>query len=434
MNPPPSGRLLRILGTAFGLAIAVGATVGGGILRTPGEIAAALPNAVLFMLVWVFGGIYTLLGANIFSELGAMMPSAGGPYVFARRAFGDGVGFFVGYADWINWCLGPVVLTLIVGEYLVGLIPQFAGHELLLDFITLGGLATLQFIGVRSGGRTQEITTAIKALALIALVVAAFTLPHQPLSAPVLPVPQGISLLLAFGVAMQGVIFTYDSYFAVVYCGEEIRDPGRTIPRSMFRGVWLIIAIYLLINLAYLAVVPVQRMAGDPFVGATMATAIFGRWGDPIIRLIMIISVLGTINAELMAIPRILLAMSRDGLFPEVATRINRGGTPWVALALSLVVIAAFLLSGSFNAVLALDSLLITVMYGISFISLFALRRREPDAERPFRAYGYPILPALALAVAVGLIVTIAAGDWKSAVIVLAVLLASWPVAKVIRR
>ncbi|HEX5436291.1 MAG TPA: APC family permease [Gemmatimonadaceae bacterium] len=436
---PPTGRaspppLLRVLGTAFGLAIAVGATVGGGILRTPGEIAAALPSAALFMAVWVFGGLVTLLGANIFSELGAMMPHAGGPYVYARRAFGNSIGFFVGYTDWINWCLGPVVLTIIVGEYMGGLIPALAGHAMAVDFVTLGGLAVLQWIGVRSGGRTQEITTLLKALAFAALVVAAFVVPHATLAAPARPVPHGTSLLLAFGVAMQGVIFTYDAYYAVLYCGEEMRDPGREIPRSMLRGVWLVIIIYLLINAAYLAVVPASRIAGDPFVGATMARALFGQRGDTVIRLIMIISVLGAINAELMAIPRILLAMSRDGLFPRQAARVNAGGTPHVALALSLVVIVAFLLSGSFNAVLAFDSLLIIVMYAFSFIAFFALRLREPNAARPYRAWGYPVLPALALAIAVALVVAIAVGDVRSALIVLAVLLASWPASRLARR
>lgn len=412
----------------------MGATIGGGILRTPGEIAAALPSGGLFMAVWVFGAVNTLLGANIFAELGAMMPRAGGPYVFARRAFGDGIGFFVGYADWINWCLGPVVLTLIVGEYVGGLIPALAGHAMAVDFVTLGGLATLQWIGVRSGGRTQEIATALKGTALLGLVVAAFALPHPPLPAPPVAAPEGVALLLAFGVAMQGVIFTYDSYYVVVYCGEEIRDPGREIPRSMFRGVWLIIAIYLLVNAAYLAVVPVGRMAGDPFVGATMARAIFGPRGDTVIRLIMVISVLGTINAELMAVPRILLAMSRDGLFPRHATRVNAGGTPHVALGLSLLVIAGFLLSGSFTAVLALDALLIIVMYAASFVALFVLRRREPDAPRPYRARGYPVIPGLALVAAVGLVIAMAVGDPQSALVVLALLAASWPASRLVRR
>jgi APA family basic amino acid/polyamine antiporter len=433
LTAEPRG-LHRVLGMAFGLAIAVGTAVGGGIVRTPGEVAAALPSAVLFMAAWAFGGINALLGANIFSELGAMMPRAGGPFVYARRAFGDGIAFFVGYADLITWCLGAVALTMIVGEYMGALFPPLAGHAMAVDFATLGVLGTVQWAGVRSSGRTQEITTVLKTTALLALVAAAFLLPRQSPPAPPVTVPSGIPLILAFGMAMQGVIFTYESYYTVIYCGEEMRDPGREIPRSMFRGVLFIIAIYLLVNLACLAVLPVGSIAGDPFVGGTVARVLFGARGDTIIRLIMIISVLGTINAMLMATPRILLAMGRDGLFPRQAARVNAGGTPHVALAVSLLVIAAFLLSGSFTAVLGLSALFIVVKYACCFTALFALRRREPDTPRPYRAWGYPLLPGLALAVAIALLIAIAVGDPRRAARVFALLLASWPLAFLVRR
>jgi APA family basic amino acid/polyamine antiporter len=434
IGAPQPRSLLRVLGGVFGLAMVVGATLGGGILRTPGEIAAALPVPALFMAVWIFGGIVTLLGANIWAELGAMIPQAGGPYVYARRAFGDGVGLFVGYPDWINWCIGPVVLVLIVGEYMGGLFPALAPHALFVDFVTLGVLATLQWIGVRSGGRTQEVTTALKAIAIVALVVAAFVLPHETISARPVVAPRGMGLLVAFGVAMQGVIFTYDAYYSVAYCSEDMRDPARDIPRSIFRGVWLIIAIYLVVNLAYLAVIPASRMAGDPFVAATMARSIFGPAGDTIIRVIMIVSLLGAMNAELMIMPRVLLAMSRDGLFPRQAARINSGGTPTVGLALSLLVVVAFLLTGSFTAVLALDSILIVALYFITFLTLFALRRREPDTPRPYRARGYPIVPALALLIALALLAAMSISDPRSALIVLAILLASWPLSRLTGR
>jgi APA family basic amino acid/polyamine antiporter len=425
--------LHRVLGMAFGLAIAVGATVGGGIVRTPGEVAAALPNAALFMAAWVFGGINALLGANIFSELGAMMPRAGGPFVYARRAFGDGVGFFVGYADWLTWCLGAVALTMIVGEYMGALFPPLAGHAVAVDMVTLGSIVAIQWLGIRSSGRMQEITTVLKAVAFLVLITAAFVLPHPAVAAPRVAIPEGIGLVLAFGIAMQGVIFTYESYYAVVYCGEEMRDPGREIPRSMFRGVLLIIALYLLVNLACLAVLPIGGIAGDPFVGGTVARVLFGSAGDTVIRVIMIVSVVGTINAILIALSRVLLAMGRSGLFPRQAALVNEGGTPYVALAVSALVIAIILATGSFAAVLGLAALFIVVKYTASFTALFALRRREPDAPRPYRAWGYPLLPALALAVVLALMIAMAVGDPRGAAIVLALLFASWPLARLAR-
>ncbi|HEU4584582.1 MAG TPA: APC family permease, partial [Gemmatimonadaceae bacterium] len=317
--------------------------------------------------------------------------------------------------------------------YMGALFPPLAGHAMAVDFATLASIVAIQWVGIRSSGRTQEITTVLKAVALLLLVVAAFVLPHPEAAASPVVAPRGIALVLAFGVAMQGVIFTYESYYAVIYCGEEMRDPGREIPRSMFRSVLLIIAIYLLVNLACLAVLPIDRIAGDPFVGGTVARMLFGSSGDTIIRLIMIVSVVGTINAILIALSRVLLAMGRSGLFPRQAALVNAGGTPYVALAVSAVVIAIFLATGSFTAVLGLSALFIVVKYTACFTALFALRRNEPETPRPYRAWGYPLLPALALAVAIALMIAMVVGDPRGAAIVFALLIASWPLARLAR-
>ncbi len=428
--------LLRVLGTAFGLAIVVGATIGGGILGTPGSVAKALPSTALFMGVWIFGAVNALLGATAYSELGAMIPRSGGMYVFARRAFGDDIGFFAGYADWVNWSVSSAALTLLAGEYIGDIIPALGAHPTVTGFATFAVLAAVQWGGVRWGGRVQEVTSILKAAALSGLVIAAFVLPHAAAAAPlpVPAVPHGIPLLLAFGIAMQGVIFSYDSYYAVVYCGEELRDPGRAIPRSIFRGLLLIIAIYLLLNAAFLAVVPIRQIAGDPFVGGTVARLIFGSRGDTVIHIIMIVAILGTVNAQIMAAPRILLAMARDGLFPAQATRVNAGGTPSVALGLTLLLIVAFLFTGSFDAVLGVDAFFIVVLYVLVFSSLFVLRRREPDTPRPYRAWGYPLVPALALVIAIALLAAMALGDRRGAAITAALLVVSWPASHLVRR
>jgi APA family basic amino acid/polyamine antiporter len=279
----------------------------------------------------------------------------------------------------------------------------------------------------------------MKAVALLALVGAAFVMTHaEPAAVARAAIPSGWALLLAFGVAMQGVIFTYDTYYAVVYCGGEIRDPGRTIPQSMFRGLGLVIMIYFLLHAAFLAVLPIQNMAHDSFVGGTVARLIFGANGDTIIRLIMVVSILGTVNAQIMAAPRIILAMGEDGLFPRIAARVNRGGTPAIALALSIAVMLGFFLLGSFSAVIAVNIILVVLLYVVAFTSLFVLRRKEPDTPRPFRAWGYPWLPGLGLLVAVGLLISMTLGDPVSAMIVAGLLVVTWGgmsmVGKTVRR
>ena len=415
----------------------VGATIGGGILAAPGDVARALPNTKWFMAAWIFGGINALLGATVYSELGAMMPASGGIYVYARRAFGDGVGFFTGYADWINWSVSSAALIMLVGQYLGELVPAVAGHALFAGCVIFATLGAGQWVGVRSGGRIQEITSVLKSVALIALVAAVFLMPHTAApAATVAPalLPDGLPLLLAFGVAMQGVVFSYDSYYAVVYCGEEIEDPGTTIPRSIFRGLVIIIAIYLFINWAFLSVIPVQQIAGDTFVGGSVARLIFGRAGDTIIRIIMMVAILGTANAQVMAAPRILVAMARDGLFPHQATIINAGGTPVVALAISLLLTGATLFTGSFSFILGVDSFFIVSLYLVNFSALFALRRKEPDTPRPYRAWGYPVVPALAFIIAALLLLAMTLGDTRGALITVGMMLVSWPVSKMVGR
>ncbi len=434
-KPAPQRGLLRVFGMAFALAIGVGVTIGGGILRTPGEIAALLPSAGLIMAVWVFGGINALLGATVYSELGAMLPRSGGMYVFAQRALGDYPGFLVGYTNWLADCAALAALTLIVGEYSGVLVPALAGHARAVAVATLLILVAMQAHGVRWGGRLQIATTLAKTLALGGLVLAAFVLPHPqsgtPLAAPA--GPHGTALLAAFAIAMQSVVFTYNGYFYTIFFGEELHDPGRQIPRAMFRGLWLIIAVYLSLNAAFLWVLPIARMAHEPFVGGVVAQLLFGQHGDAIIRSIVIVSVFGTVNALLLAAPRILLAMGRDRLFAPQATRVNAGGTPVAGLLLSTALACAFLLSGTFSAVLAIAATFMVMYYLMMYLSLLALRRNEPLAVRPYRAWGYPWTTWLGLLIAVAFLIGVALGDTPHATIAWLILLASYPLYLVTR-
>ena len=434
----PRGSLLRVLGTAFALAVAIGTTMGGGILYAPGKIAALLPNPWLYMAVWIFGGVNALLGATVFAELGAMIPLSGGPYPFARRALGDYAGFFVGYTQWALDCAADAALLLLVGEYAYVLVPALAGHAIAVAFATLIVLTALNWRSVRYGGRIQIVMTVAKTLALGAVIVAAFAIPPTPAPAaagfPALSAPHGVALISALILAMQGVIFAYDSYYVPIFFGEEVHDPGREIPRAIFRGLVVIIIMYLLLNAAFLWVVPMARMANEPFVGGVAAQVLFGAHGDQIIRIIVIVSVLGTINAGVLMTARVLLAMARDGLFAHQATRVNEGGTPTVALLLSTIATAAFLLSGTFGAVLGVIAFLLAVNYLVMFISLIVLRIREPTTPRPYRAWGYPWTTGIAILIGLAFIVGVGLSDPRNTSIALAILIASYPLYRRTRR
>ena len=437
MNRPTAaegGGLRRVLGRAFAASAAIGTTIGGGILYTPGKIAALLPSPAWILGIWAFGGLNALLGATVFAELGAMIPQSGGPYPFARRGLGEYAAFLVGYTQWVLDCAANAALLLLVGEYTIVLAPTLHASAVSIAFAALFALTVLNWRGVRGGGRIQVATTIAKTIALGAVAVAAFVMHGSAPAGPVVATPHGIGWAVPAILAMQGVIFTYDSYYAPIFFGEEVRDPGREIPRAIFRGLAVIIPIYLLLNAAFLRVLPLARMANETFVGGAAAQVLFGAHGDQIIRLIVIVSVLGTSNALVLVTARVLLAMGRDGLFARQATRVNAGGTPTVALLLSTVVAGAFLASGTFNAVLAVVSLLMAVNYLLVYFSLVALRRREPQTPRPYRAWGYPWTTGAAIAVGIVFVFGVALSDPHHAAIALALLIASYPLYRGTRR
>lgn len=440
MTPRPAsserGRLLQVLGLAFGLAVIVGGTIGVGILRTPGEIAARLPSEGWIAAAWLAGGAYALLGAISLSELGAMIPRSGGQYVFVRRALGEYSAFFVGWSDWISTSASIAAVAIVIGEYSGVLVPALAGHSLLVAAGAVMAFSVLQWRGIKIGDTAQQVTGLLKALIFVALIAACFFFePTFAAPAPVAPsFPVGPAFATAAVVALQSVIGSYDGWTGVIYFGEEVKNPGRDIPRAMIGGVLLVIAIYLALNFAFLYLLGAARMAGDPSVPGSACAALFGPRGSELIHVVMILSLLSSVNALLLCSSRVPVAMSRDGLAPALLSSVNSGGTPAPALFGSAFVALAFLLSGTFNDVLAVMAFFFVASYTLSFASVFVLRRREPDTPRPFRAWGYPWTTGMALLGSIAFLATALVSDWGNSWKSLAMLVASYPVFLVIRR
>jgi APA family basic amino acid/polyamine antiporter len=417
-----------VLGAAFGVAVIVGNTIGVGILRTPGNIAALLPTPGLFLGIWILGGLYALLGAISYAELGAMLPKSGGQYVFVRHALGGYAGFVVGWSDWISTAGSAALMAMVIGEYLGVLVPPAKGHGPAVAAAVVFSFAVLYWRGIQWGDKGQQLLSFLKATALAVLVIACFTLGSRaPASAPVTP-PAGAAFATAMVLALQGVIYTYDGWNGMVYFSGEVKDPGRDIPRAMAGGVGFVIAIYLLINLAILYVLPMSRLAGDPFVAGTAATAVFGPSGDTVIRTIMIVSALGAVSACQLMAPRVIFAMSRDGLMPVSVGRVNEGGTPTVSTVISTAVALAFIATNTFDTALALIAFFFVANYTLSFISVFVLRRREPDAPRPYKAWGFPWTTGIALAGSIAFIVGQVVGDTRNSLWSIGLLALSYPV------
>ncbi|MCP9881742.1 APC family permease [Cyanobium sp. Alchichica 3B3-8F6] len=448
MSQPAPGRLLDILGLGFGLAGAVGGTIGAGILRTPGLVAAQLPSPALVLAVWLAGGVYALLGAVCIAELAAALPQAGGWYVYAERAFGRQVGFLVGWTDWLAHCIGLAWVATTVGDYGLALLPADllpAGMPLEgsiskgLALLAIGLFSLIQLRGLRAGSTSQELLSLAKAVAFLALVAACFLLPI-PTAAPIAPpTPEPMTTLgwrnlsLAVVLALQAVITTYDGWASPVYFAEEFSEPGRDLPRSLIGGVLAVLVLYLLINLALLHVLPIAQLANSSLPAAAAALALAGPLGAVLITAIALVSLLGLINTVVMAAPRILFGLSRDGLLPSAVAAVNGGGTPAVALLITSTAAAALVLAGSFERLLAMGAVLYVSLPLAGIAALLALRRQEPNLPRPFRTWGYPLTPLLVAAVSLAYLVGTALGDWVDSLAALVLVALGYAASRLIR-
>jgi APA family basic amino acid/polyamine antiporter len=321
-----------------------------------------------------------------------------------------------------------------VGEYTGVLFPALATHQKAVALIVTLFFALLHWRGVLWGSYTQNVTSLIKVLAFTAFAIIALTYPAASAAPSTLTVPHGFALFAAIILALQGVLYTYDGWYGVCYFGGEVRNPKRDVTVSMFGGVLLVVAIYVLINLGLLHVLGLARIAGDQLALGTAASVIFGAYGDRVIRVLAIISMLSTINAYTLSAPRTLYAMSCDGLFTNHGRVVNKGGTPTVTLLISTIVAVVFIASGTFNQVLAVVAFFFVSYYTLAFISVIVLRRREPDLPRPYRVWGYPWTTVIVILGSIAFLAGAVAGDTRNSLWALGLLAISLPVYLIVKR
>jgi amino acid transporter len=306
--------LTRILGLGFGLAIVFGGTVGVGILRLPGTLAAALGDSRLIILFWVLGGVYALLGAVAVAELAAMLPEAGGFYVYARRAFGNGPGFVVGWSDWVNQVAAIAYAALTASVFLGTLWPATAGAPRAVAIAVIGVFTALHWAGLRIGSTITNIISLTVGLMLMVLVggcylsppAAASSLPPSLASAVSLPL-MSLGMLAAVVTALRSVFVTYDGWYSPIYLAEESTQPALTLPRAIIGGTLLVAAIYVTINLAILRVLPLPVLAASSLPAADAARLVLPRGGVLLVTVISLMTVLSLVNATLLMTPRRLL-------------------------------------------------------------------------------------------------------------------------------
>jgi APA family basic amino acid/polyamine antiporter len=425
--------LRPILGVAFGIAVTVGSTIGVGILRTPGTVALLMGTPALAVTVWVLGGCYALLGANYTAELATMLPRAGGPYVFARRAYGDFGGFVVGSCDWLLNTAALAFIAITFGEYAGRVFVDMPVNAHVIGVAVLVVLTILNGVGIRIGATTQTVTSLLTTSALVISVLACIAVnggTEAPLTdrrdaAASLAI---VDTLTSFAMAFPLVLGAYGGWNAAVYFAEEDSAPSRNLPRSLFGGVLVIVAVYVVVNLGLFSVLPTPVLAAStlPFADA-MATAV-GPHAGAIVTGLALLLLLGILNAGFLTIPRTMFAVGRDGLFARAAAVVNDGGTPIGALLITAAAATLLVSTGTFDRLLRFYAI-VGVIINVSLVgALFILRRREPDVSRPFKAWGYPYTLLGVLAIDLALAVALALTETRNAVVVVALLSASYPI------
>jgi APA family basic amino acid/polyamine antiporter len=424
--------LLPVLGLLFGIAVSIGSTLGVGILRQPGPVASYLREPRLIMLLWFAGAVYGTLGAINVSELATMLPREGGFYVYTRAALGEYAGLAIGWSDFLSNVAPAAYAAMAAVEFLERLLPAIRPIAQLVAVALIMAFAAMQWFGVRLSARVQQSASAIAALALIGLVVGCFTI-HGPVGAPSVPPARTVSFLGALVLAIQSIVVTYDGWYAPIYFAEETRRPTSQLPRAMFAGLALVAVIYVVLNAAFLRALGTAGLAASNFAAADAARLIFGRASEIVISIVGVVILLTLLNTVLMSSTRILFAVSRDGLFWRSAAQVAVNGTPRPALALSSLVAVGMVLSGTVDDLIAIVGFLAVAKYCAGYLSLIVLRRTQPEAARPFRVPGYPVLTLLVLAGSLAFLVGAIVSDRRNSIYALLLLLASFPLRRLFR-
>ena len=375
------------------MAVCVGLIIGLGILRTPGVIASTISDPWLYMSLWVAGGFFVLLSVLTVAELFAITPKSGGIYALVRHSYGPYPGFVIGWVDWISSCGSTALKSVVLVEYAALLVPEITPFITQLALVVNTMFAALQLGGVRLGARIQEVATVGFAMIMLSIAVALFygffaggTATVETINA----VGVAPAKAAQYGLVAAAVVYTYDGWFAASNFGGEMRAGGRTTALGSIRCVLAVIGIYLFLNTALVLAVPLEAIAGHDLALFGAIEIVFGDGSGTFIVIAALFILMSHHNTQYMIATRIMYAMSVDGLGTDRATGVSEKGTPTGALVITWLTMGALILAGGFVFLLSLTTFLFIVTYIATLIGVFRLRRKEPDIDRPYRAWGFP--------------------------------------------
>ncbi len=387
----PHHELPRKLGVFDASSIVIGIVIGSGIFLLPNLIARELPSAPAILAVWVVSGVLSFFGALAYAELGAMMPATGGQYVYLREAYGPLCAFVCGWTFMLAVLAGgtawlTVTFSLYLGQF-VTLTPTGAK---LTSLGVLAVLSAVNYIGVKQGAWVQRVFTLLKITALLVLIAAALLSPPAAVSPETAASPAEVSFA-HFGAAMVACLMVYNGWSYVSFVAGEVREPHRNLLRSLVLGMTAIMALYLFTNVAYLRVLSIPEIAASERIGAALATRTMGSIGAGFVSLAVLLSIIGAINGCILTAARLPFAQAQDGLFFQRFGRVHpRFQTPAFAIVFGGLWTAVLIVTGSYDTLYSYSILAAWVFYTMSVGAVFVLRRKMPDAPRPYRMWGYP--------------------------------------------
>jgi APA family basic amino acid/polyamine antiporter len=384
--------LKRILGVGFSVAACAGFIIGVGILRTPGEIAATISDPRVYMSLWIIGGAFTLLSVVVVAEIMAETPRSGGIYALIAHAWGPYPGFLVGWVSVAASAAANALKTVVLAGYLAMVIPAVSTRTVPLALAITTTFAGFQLAGLRIGSNVHQVIAAFVGVMMTVLIVALFlggAAASSPGAAAVSGIEMTASGLAGWGVVIASVVFTYNGWIIPSAFGGEFKEGGRAIAIGALRGTVIVIAIYLSLNLALVVSVPLASLTGQDLALAESIRILYGV-GTPVVVLAIVILLMHQ-NFDYMHAPRTLYALSVDGLGTERATSVTEKGTPMGAVVGVWMFVVLLILAGGFEFLLTVTSMLMLLMNFLVVVGVFRLRKREPDAVRPYRAWGFPI-------------------------------------------
>ncbi|HUZ45807.1 MAG TPA: amino acid permease [Terriglobia bacterium] len=428
--------LPREIGILGSTAIVVGTIIGSGIFLVPHDVALEVGSVASLYLVWIVGGALALAGALSLGELGAAMPEAGGIYVYLREAYGKLFAFLYGWGSLLVIDAGSAAtLAVAFGIYSSTFIPLTPLEQKLLGAATIIVLTFVNILGVRKGTAVQTIFTIAKLGGLAVIIGCAFLLPPITPAVSSAPLPVAHTTLSSFGIALVGVLWAYQGWHQLSYTAGEVKNPAWVLPRGFFLGTAIIVIVYLAANAAYLRVLPLHVMAEHQRVAATAMLWLLGPHGARFVSVLILCSIFGALNGTILTSPRVYYAMARDGVFFRAVARVHpRYRTPAVALAVLGGWATVLAMSGTFEELYTYVIFAMWIFSGAAIAGVIVLRRRLPDLPRPYRVWGYPILPVAFIVAALAIVVNTMVRKPLESFLGLALVLAGIPLYFIWRR